>query len=111
MPGYESKPLSSLMEWTLASGALWFHMLISNGFNYPDSIPFSQLINHFGANKFEQVKKEFGRKEKTKSLADKKEKQLKEYDEARDQVTVLETRKAAGQITEAEFVAAVAKLC
>lgn len=111
MRGHESKELSSLVEWSHASGALWLHILLSSGFNYPDSIPFAQLRDHFGADKFEQLNQRFLRTEVMEALVKKKMKQLMEYDDAFDQVQALKESQEAGDINEEEFLTEAAKLC
>ncbi|OAA60340.1 Protein kinase-like domain protein [Niveomyces insectorum RCEF 264] len=48
MPGHEAKQLSTLVEWSQISGAMWLHMLLSVGFNDHRSFPFTQLRQHIG---------------------------------------------------------------
>jgi hypothetical protein len=69
MPGYEEKELSSLVKWSQASGAMWLHMLLLNGFNDHRSFPFIQLRRHVGVTKWEKLEKEFGNAEEVIAFA------------------------------------------
>jgi hypothetical protein len=59
MSGNQGKGPSKLVEWSEASGAMWLHMLLSCGFNHPESLPFVQLQQHIGTEKWEQRKRQF----------------------------------------------------
>ncbi len=38
MPGLHDRTMSSLIDWSEKTKALWFHMVLHTGFNYPSSI-------------------------------------------------------------------------
>ncbi len=111
MLGHESKKLSSLLEWSHTSGAMWLHIILSTGFNYPSSIPFSQLRDHIGAEKFPRFNLALLATAGMQELVAKKVKQLREYDDAFDKVQGLKDSQEAGDITEEESVTEAAKLC
>ncbi|KAF1948849.1 hypothetical protein CC80DRAFT_458589 [Byssothecium circinans] len=108
IPGHDFKQLSSLVESSHLSGAMWLHILLSTGFNYPNSIPFSQFRNHVGAQRFS---KSFLDTAAVETLVEKKVEQLRKYDEALDQVLAIKESQEAGEINEEEFLTEVAKLC
>lgn len=58
MPGHEDKELSRLVAWSERSGAMWIHMLLSNGFNDPRTFPFAKLIQHLGVDEWERRRRE-----------------------------------------------------
>jgi hypothetical protein len=109
MPGYEAKQLSSLVEWCRESGALWLHMLLSTGFNYHTSLPFSQLIAHIGADKFEKASKIADNPETQRKIQGMVAR-LKMYEAACDRLGQLEDDEKAGEITKEDFVREAAKL-
>ncbi|KAL5330585.1 hypothetical protein ACEPPN_000103 [Leptodophora sp. 'Broadleaf-Isolate-01'] len=111
LPGPQTKELSSLVEWSQASGAMWLHMLLQTGFNYISSIPFAQLRKHIGTEKWEKVQNGFLGTEAIKALVTKKKAQLDQYDEALEQIRDLQYRVDNGDKLEEEFVKAVTPLC
>lgn len=54
MSGKQGKRLSGLVGWSETSGAMWLHILLSCGFNHPQSLPFTQLQRHIGSEAWEQ---------------------------------------------------------
>lgn len=78
-PGHESKELSRLMRWTEESGAMWFHMILSNGFNGIQTFPFSKLIEHIGREEWERREQEIDDAE-VEAFVERKMSQLEEYD-------------------------------
>ncbi|KAK7417666.1 hypothetical protein QQZ08_011552 [Neonectria magnoliae] len=54
--GHEKKEVSKLVKWSEDSGAMWFHMLLSCGFNDTYSFPFTQLRQHIGVDKWKKLR-------------------------------------------------------
>ncbi|KAG4441492.1 hypothetical protein IFR05_003019 [Cadophora sp. M221] len=101
LPGHQSEKLSSLVEWSQASGAIWLHMILQTGFNYVSSIPFAQLRKHIGAEKWEKTQNEFLGTEAIKALVTKKTAQLDQYDEALEQIRDLNCGVGNGELNAA----------
>jgi hypothetical protein len=80
-PGHENKELSSLVNWSEESGAMWLHMLLSTGFNGRDTFPFAKLIQHVGAEEWERHEREID-KDEVSAFGTKKLLELEQY--ARD---------------------------
>ncbi|KAH7333324.1 hypothetical protein BKA65DRAFT_479871 [Rhexocercosporidium sp. MPI-PUGE-AT-0058] len=111
LPGRQSKKLSSLVEWSQASGAMWFHILLQTGFNYVSSIPFAQLRKHIGTQKWEKVRNGFLGTKAINALVTKKTVQLDQYNEALEQIRNLKYRVDNGDTTEEDFIKAIAAHC
>ncbi|KAL5121973.1 hypothetical protein ACEQ8H_000189 [Pleosporales sp. CAS-2024a] len=79
-PGYENHELSRLVRWSEDSGAMWLHMLLSTGFNGPDSFPFTRLIQHIGEGEWEKRKREASDDE-VAAFGAKKLRQLEQYNQ------------------------------
>lgn len=78
MPGHEDKELSRLVRWSESSGAMWVHMLLSNGFNDPRTFPFTKLIQHLGVDEWERRRREVSDDDAT-AFGSKKVMQLDQY--------------------------------
>jgi len=78
-PG-QGKELSDLVRWSVDSGAMWLHMVLSWGFNDPKVLPFAQLIQHIGPEKWGQLKDAISNTKELEEFAQKKASQLKQYD-------------------------------
>lgn len=105
MPGHEGRELSSLVNWSRASGAMWLHMLLSSGFNDHRSFPFTQLHQHLGASEWARREKEFDNPEELEAFAARKVRELDEYDEALEKMEEMEALVDSGGLTKEEFVA------
>jgi len=79
IPG-QGKELSDLVRWSVDSGAMWLHMILSCGFNDPKVLPFAQLIEHIGPEKWEQLKKAIPDTKELQEFAGSKVSQLEQYD-------------------------------
>jgi hypothetical protein len=79
IPG-QGKELSDLVRWSIDSGAMWLHMILSWGFNDPKVLPFAQLIEHIGPEKWEQLKKAIPDTKELQEFAKSKVSQLEQYD-------------------------------
>ncbi|KAI1856695.1 uncharacterized protein JN550_013689 [Neoarthrinium moseri] len=71
--------LSDLLKWSQSSGAIWLHMVLSCGFNFDDSIPFTRLREHIGRDKWEQQEKAFSDSNDIEAFVAQKVLQLKQY--------------------------------
>lgn len=78
-PG-QGKELSDLVRWPVGSGAMWLHMVLSWGFNDPKVLPFAQLIQHIGPEKWRQLKRAVSDTEELEAFARKKAAQLRQYE-------------------------------
>ncbi|KUL81893.1 hypothetical protein ZTR_09525 [Talaromyces verruculosus] len=81
--------LSTLIEWSRESGAMWLHMLLHTGFNYVSSIPFVKLREHIGLNKWQRIQDEALDHETLKSLVGAKTAQLGCYDDILDKIKLV----------------------
>jgi hypothetical protein len=79
IPG-KGKELSELLRWSVESGAMWLHMILSWGFNDPKVLPFAQFIEHVGPGKWEQLKKAIPDTIELQDFARNKVSQLEQYD-------------------------------
>jgi len=86
MLGHEEKELSRLVKWSQESGAMWLHMLISVGFNEPNSFPLMQLRKHVGATEWERRRKECEDLPGLEAFVTQKMLELEEYGEAMDKL-------------------------
>lgn len=78
--------VSKLVAWSEESGAMWFHMLVSNGFFESTTCPCFQLQQRVGAEKWEeQIVKVFDQKEPGEIL-DKKPGDMKLYNERLEKI-------------------------
>ena len=76
--GCEDHELSKLVHWSEQSGAMWVHMLLTSGFNHPDSFPFSKLVLHVGTSEWERREKEVSGAE---AFGAQKKLQLEQYED------------------------------
>ncbi|KAI8963431.1 hypothetical protein F5Y11DRAFT_153002 [Daldinia sp. FL1419] len=79
LPG-NPRELSELVAWSENSGAIWLHMLLSCGFNYAYNLPFAQLRQHIGSEKWNRHKELFYGTQDMESFVKKKLAQLRQYD-------------------------------
>lgn len=76
----QGKELSNLMNWSVESGAMWLHMILSAGFNAPKVLPFTQLIRHIGSEKWTQLKNTIPNAKEIEGFVQKKVSELDQYD-------------------------------
>ncbi|KAK0709057.1 hypothetical protein B0T26DRAFT_742651 [Lasiosphaeria miniovina] len=57
-PGHENRKLSSLIQWSQESSAMWFHMLLLTGFNDRCSFPFTKLVQHVGEDEWDRLERQ-----------------------------------------------------
>lgn len=70
--GHEERELSRLVRWSMQSGSMWFHMLLSANFSGTCTFPFTKLIEHVGEEEWNKLRDEadeadvvaFGKKKK-----------------------------------------------
>ncbi|KAF7511855.1 hypothetical protein GJ744_003088 [Endocarpon pusillum] len=70
---------------------MWFHMVLSGGFNDPKVLPFAQLIKQVGFERWEQLKKAIPDTNELQEFARNKVSQLEQYD------IVVEAMQAGGE--------------
>ncbi|TLD27959.1 phosphotransferase enzyme family protein [Venturia nashicola] len=109
MPDIHDKGMSSLIEWSESSGALWFHMLLHSGFNYVSSIPFAQVRKHIGDRRWDKLKSTFPF-DSLEALATSKAQQTEEYEKSLEQVEDLKTKVDTNQMDMDDFIAAASSL-
>ncbi|KAJ5496260.1 hypothetical protein N7463_008247 [Penicillium fimorum] len=103
MQEYQERELSNLVKWSQDSGTMWFHMLISSGFNDQRSFPFTQLRQHIGEDEWVRQEKEFDNME-VEGFAARKVSELNKYDEALEKLEESKSLVDSGDITREEFV-------
>jgi hypothetical protein len=109
MPDIHNKGMSSLIEWSESSGALWFHMLLHSGFNYVSSIPFAQVRKHIGDGRWDKLKSTFPF-DSLEALATSKAQQTEEYEKSLEQVEDLKTKLDTNQMDIDEFITVASSL-
>ncbi|RMD41225.1 hypothetical protein DV735_g3921, partial [Chaetothyriales sp. CBS 134920] len=108
MPG-QTMELSRLVKWSEESGSMWLHMLLSWGFNHPDSLPFKQLQAHLGREQWDKLREIPNQLEAIK-FTERKLGDLSKYDELLEEVESLYKDVENGKMTPEAFVAVVAEL-
>lgn len=109
MLGSRGKELSKLVEWSEASGTMWLHMLLLCGFNHPKNLPFVQLQQHIGSEKWLKLRRQFYGMEMN-IFVEEKVSQLAQYDRDEDKVLELEEDFDNGRMTREQFITALAAL-
>lgn len=104
MPGNEEKELSSLVKWSQASGAMWLHMLLSNGFNDHRGFPLAHLRRDLGAVEWEKREAEFDNADELDSFTAQKLRELDEYDKALEQLEKYKVLIESGGMTKENFI-------
>ncbi|KAJ5585238.1 uncharacterized protein N7459_005038 [Penicillium hispanicum] len=103
--GHEKKELSTLVEWSRSTGAMWLHMILSAGFFDCESFPCGQLQRHHGLRWWLDTLKRFEDREEVKVFAQGKELELKRYDERVDRIEELKSLMDDRKLTREDFVA------
>lgn len=104
-PGHEKKEVSKLVRWSEHSGAMWFHMLLSCGFNDTYSFPFTQLRQHIGIDKWKRLRWEVNQEE-VEAFITQKISQLEQYDEEVAKIEADKARVDHGEMSREDFIAA-----
>ena len=91
--------LSTLVEWSRNSGAIWLHMLLHTGFNYVSSIPFVKLREHISPKKWQRILDEALDLEKLKSLVGTKIDQLGRYDDILEKIQLVHEKFSLDEMT------------
>lgn len=99
-----SKEVSTLVKWSVDSGAMWLHMLLSCGFLDMGSFPCVQLQKQIGLDRWGQALEEVRDTTEVKNFIERKMNDLIKYDEDLDKV---EDYNTAGKMTREDFVASV----
>jgi len=60
---------------------MWLYMMLSWGFNHPNSLPFSQLRHHIGDEKWDQLEKPFYDTEEMEKFTEQKMAQMEQYEQ------------------------------
>lgn len=100
----EERELFNLIKWSQDSGAMWFHMLLSSGFNDHRIFPFIQLRRHSEA-KWAKHERQFDNTEELEAFATRKVRQLNVYGEALEKVEEDKALVDKGKMTKEEFIA------
>lgn len=109
MPGHQGMELSRLVRHSENSGSMWLHMLLSWGFNHPDSLPFKQLQARLGPVRWKELEKGHRGKE-AKEFTERKLAELAKYDEMMQRIERLEEDVEGGRMTGEAFVEALEEL-
>ncbi|KAL2870912.1 uncharacterized protein BJX67DRAFT_369843 [Aspergillus lucknowensis] len=105
MLGNEKKELSTLIEWSKTTGAMWPHMILSAGFFDCLLFPCGQLQRHYGFWWWLDMLKGFEDREEVKKFAQRKELDLTRYDMQVDQIEELKFLVECGKLTSEDFAA------
>lgn len=105
MLGHENLELSTLIEWSRSTGAIWLHMILSAGFFDCESFPCGQLQRHCGLRWWLDTRGRFEDQEEVKEFAQGKELELTRYDEEVDHIEELKSLMDCGKLTNEDFVA------
>jgi dsDNA-binding SOS-regulon protein len=108
MPGKQAMELSRLVRHSEESGSMWLHMLLSWGFNHPDSLPFTQLQAHLGPERWKELE-EGHRGKEAREFTSRKLAELDEYDEMVERMECLQNDVENGKMTMEAFVAVVSE--
>ena len=103
--GPEKKEVSTLVEWSKATGAMWLHMILSAGFFDSRWFPCGQLERHYGLRWWLDTLKKFEDQADVKAFARSKELDLIRYDEEVDQIEEFKSLMDCGKLTCTDFVA------
>lgn len=106
MPGQQAMELSRLVRRSEESGSMWLHMLLSWGFNHPDSLPFRQLQAHLGQERWKKLEEGHHGKE-AREFTERKLAELDKYDEMVERMECLLADAENGKMTREAFVAAL----
>lgn len=101
----EDRELSTLVEWSQSSGAMWLHMLLSSGFNDHWSFPFTQLRLHLGPEEWARREKEFDDPQILEAFAARKVSELDKYDKDLENMEERMSLLDRGHMTKEEFIA------
>jgi hypothetical protein len=104
-PDRPDKELSNLVKWSRESGAMWLHMLLSAGFNDPDSFPWSKLREHLGDEEWTRRGEEFGDDEELEVFGARKVREEEEYDAALEKLETDKELVDKGEMAREEFIA------
>lgn len=102
-PGHEKKEVSRLVKWSETSGAMWLHILLSNGFNDTYSFPFVQLRQHVGIDTWEKLRSAVNADE-VKTFVEQKVLHLEQYEVDLKKIEADKTCVDCGVMTRGEFL-------
>ena len=103
-PGHEKKEVSGLVKWSETSGAMWFHMLLSCGFNDTYNFPFTQLRRHVGIDTWKTYRSAIHPEEVKKFVAQ-KTLQLEQYDADLAKIEADKARVDCREMSRTDFLA------
>ena len=83
---------------------MWLHMVLSWGFNHPDSLPFSQLQAHLGPRRWKELEEGHHGKE-AREFTKRKVAELDKYDEVVERMECLQDDVESGKMTIQTFLA------
>ncbi|KAL4766948.1 hypothetical protein BDW60DRAFT_212434 [Aspergillus nidulans var. acristatus] len=86
MTGNGQRELTELIKWSRDTGAMWLHILLSNGFFDTLTFPCMQLRKHNGEQWWDERIKDHGDTEEVEKFVADKLKDLAAYDVVRDKV-------------------------
>jgi hypothetical protein len=103
-PDYESKELSKLVRWSKDSGAMWMHMLLTTGFNDPNSFPFTKLVQHIGTDEWAKLERKIS-KDEVVAFGEMKALQLDQYSDDLEKIMAHTELVEEGKMRKEDFVA------
>lgn len=106
MAGHEEKEVSQLVRWSEDSGAIWYHMLISDGFFDWFCFPFKQL-QRTGMTEIRSRMREIENRPEVREFGAKKMRGLEEYDRQKEQVIQYKALMDSGEMAREEFLVKV----
>lgn len=103
-PGQQTMELSRLGRHSEKSGSMWLHMLLSWGFNHPDSLPFAQLQVRLERERWKELEEGHHGKE-AREFTERKLAELDKYDETVERIVCMQDDLENGKMTIEAFVA------
>ncbi|KAJ5116935.1 hypothetical protein N7456_001283 [Penicillium angulare] len=101
-PTHEKKECSRLLKWSRESGAMWLHMILTNGFNQHDSFVYRQLRDALEPRWSEYIDELD--EEEVEAFGQRKVKDLELYDEALAGLDERQKLMDDGVITKLQFI-------
>lgn len=102
--GDQNKKLSDLVKWSVTSGAVWLHMILSSGFFGSRTFPCGQLRRHRGSKWWTDSVLRIQASGEAKRFAESKAGQFERYDKGVEDIEDLKALMNDGKLSREDFV-------
>ncbi|EAU30517.1 predicted protein [Aspergillus terreus NIH2624] len=102
--GDQNKKLSDLVKWSVTSGAMWLHMILSSGFFGSRTFPCGQLRRHRGSKWWTDSVLRIQASGEAKRFAESKAGQFERYDKGVEDIEDLKALMNDGKLSREDFV-------